>query len=79
MRNLVQISWLVAGLWSGAASAAPLSYYLPPEETYDPAIPTPEAFMGHEVGAFVVRPDMVFAYARELDRVSDRITSEIVA
>ena len=61
-----------------AALAAPLSYYLPPEETYDPVIPTPEAFIGHEVGSFVVRPDLVTAYARELDRLSDRITLEII-
>jgi hypothetical protein len=58
--------------------AAPLSYYLPADEQYDPAVPTPEAFMGHEVGAFVVRPDVAFAYARELDRLSDRITSETI-
>ncbi|MDX2224751.1 MAG: M14 family zinc carboxypeptidase [Rhodospirillaceae bacterium] len=73
------VALVAAGFAASAASAAePVSYYLPADEAYDPDIPTPEAFMGHAIGAFVVRPDIVVAYARELDRLSERITSEVI-
>jgi hypothetical protein len=58
--------------------AAPLSYFLPPEEIYNPAIPSPEAFMGHEVGQHVVRPDVIAFYAQALDAASDRVTTEVI-
>jgi hypothetical protein len=58
--------------------AAPLSYYLPADETYDPAIPTPEQALGYPVGQHVARPDTVAAYAQMLDAASDRVTTEIV-
>lgn len=41
-------------------------------------MPAPDVFIGQEIGSYVVRPDMVLAYARELGRVSDRITSEVI-
>jgi Zinc carboxypeptidase len=63
---------------SGAALAAPLSYYLPAGESYDPAIPTPEASLGHEVGLHVARADQITAYAQALDAASDRVSTEIV-
>ncbi len=58
--------------------AAPLSYYLPADQTYDPKIPTPEAALGYDLGARVVRPDLIVAYAQMLDAASDRVSSEIV-
>jgi hypothetical protein len=63
---------------AGPAMGAPLSYYLPAEEGYDPAIPTPEAVLGHEVGRFVARPDLIAAYAEMLDAASDRVSAEVV-
>ena len=58
------------------ASAAPLTYYFPQAAAadFDPAIPTPEAFLGHSIGSQYTRHDQVVAYLKELDRLSDRIT-----
>lgn len=50
-----------------------LNYYLP-AISYNPAIPTPAAFLGYEVGEWHVSHDQLLAYMRELDRLSDRIT-----
>lgn len=59
-----------------AASAEPVSYYFPQAAAadFDPAIPTPEAFLGYAIGTQYTRHDQVVAYFKELDRLSDRIT-----
>ncbi|PVM88412.1 peptidase M14 [Caulobacter radicis] len=61
-----------------AALAAPIGYYFPQAATadLDPAIPTPEAFLGYSIGSQYTRHDQVVAYLKELDRLSDRITVE---
>ena len=50
-----------------------LNYYLP-AISYNPAIPTPAAFLGYEVGEWHVSHDQLLAYMRELDRLSDRVS-----
>jgi hypothetical protein len=56
------------------AQRVELSYYLPEQTQYDPAIPTPETFLGYQVGEWHVTHDQLVAYMRELDRLSDRVT-----
>lgn len=56
----------------------PLSYYLPETTSYDKSIPTPEQFLGYQVGEQHVSHDQLIAYMRELDKLSDRITFEVV-
>jgi hypothetical protein len=58
------------------AQKQPLSYFLP-EGEYDKKIPTPEQFLGWQIGEWHVSHDQVVAYMRELDRLSDRISIEI--
>ena len=53
-----------------------LSYFLP-EGEYDKKIPTPEQFLGWQIGEWHVSHDLLVAYMRELDRLSDRISIEI--
>jgi hypothetical protein len=55
-----------------------LSYYLPETVTYDKNMPTPEQFLGYQVGEQHVSHDQLVSYMRELDRLSDRITLEVV-
>ena len=55
-----------------------LSYYLSETVTYDKNIPTPEQFLGYQVGEQHVSHDQLVAYMRELDRLSDRITLEVL-
>ncbi|MCU0419309.1 MAG: M14 family metallopeptidase [Cyclobacteriaceae bacterium] len=74
MKNLTTV--LVLSLMSllAGAQGQPLSYYLPTGTSYDPAIPTPAAVIGHEVGEWHVTHDRLVNYMYALDRASDRIT-----
>jgi hypothetical protein len=53
-----------------------LSYYLPDKVSFDPAIPTPQSVIGHEVGEWHVSHDRLVNYMYALDKASDRITLE---
>jgi hypothetical protein len=53
-----------------------LSYYLPDNHTYDPAIPTPESVVGHEVGQWHITHDKLVKYLEVLASVSDRFHLE---
>lgn len=60
------------------AQAQPaLSYYLPEGTTYNPAIPTPQSVIGHEVGEWHISHDRLVNYMYALDKTSDRITLEV--
>ncbi len=49
-----------------------LGYYLPKEISYNPAIPTPNQFFGHEVGEWHLTHDKLYYYMLELAKISDR-------
>lgn len=53
-----------------------LKYYLPADVTYNPAIPTPKAFFGFEVGEWHLQPDQIHAYMRALAQASNRFNIE---
>lgn len=55
-----------------------LNYYLPESVTYDKMVPTPEEFFGFQVGEQHLSHDQIVAYVRELDRVSDRISLQMI-
>ncbi|NUO03748.1 MAG: zinc carboxypeptidase, partial [Saprospiraceae bacterium] len=57
-------------LW---AQKHPLTYYLP-DIPYDAAIPTPEAFLGYQVGEWHISHDLLVAYMKVLDAASPRLT-----
>ncbi|WP_026897531.1 M14 metallopeptidase family protein [Daejeonella oryzae] len=52
----------------------PLSYYLPQNVTYDQKVPSPQQFLGFQIGEQHVSHDQIVAYMKELDRTSDRVT-----
>ncbi len=58
------------------AQTVDLSYYLP-KGSYNPAIPTPQSVIGHEVGEWHVTHDKLLNYMYALDQASDRITLEV--
>ncbi|TVP42355.1 MAG: hypothetical protein EA350_16195 [Gemmatimonadales bacterium] len=59
------------------AASAPLAYYFEEgERGFDPAIPSPEGFLGYEIGAHHTRHDAIEAYFRELARLSPRAVYE---
>lgn len=54
---------------------AQTSYYFPDEKAgFDPAIPTPEQFLGYPVGSHFTRYDRIVDYLKELDRLSDKVS-----
>jgi hypothetical protein len=59
-------------------TAAQNTYFFPKENKFNVAIPTPEQFLGYPIGSHHTRYDMMIAYLQELDRLSERVTSEIV-
>ena len=55
------------------STQAQLSYFFPEGGSFDPAIPTPEQFLGYPIGTHYTRHDQIVAYFNELARVSDKI------
>lgn len=50
-----------------------LGDYLPAGTEHDPDVPVPAETLGHEVGAWHVRPDLLVAYMERLAGASDRV------
>lgn len=57
-------------------SQVPSDYYLPRNITYDPSVPGPHEFFGHEPGEWHLTHDRLYSYMLELARVSDRAVWE---
>ncbi|MGH6977975.1 MAG: M14 family zinc carboxypeptidase [Brevundimonas sp.] len=59
-----------------AVGQAQTEYYFPDAQAsdFDPAIPTPEAFLGYPIGSRYTRHDRLVDYLRTLDSLSDRVS-----
>jgi len=53
-----------------------LDYYLPKDISYNPSVPTPKQFLGHEIGEWHLTHDKLYYYMLELARVSERAVWE---
>lgn len=67
---------LAVGLTTGQPATAQNNYFFPgaTASSFDPAVPTPEQFLGYPIGSHYTRSDQIVAYLRELDRVSDKVS-----
>lgn len=54
------------------AQPQPLTYYLPDIE-YNSDIPTPEEFLGFQIGEWHISHDQLWAYCKEIAQKSDRV------
>jgi hypothetical protein len=54
------------------------NYYFPAGVTFDPAIPSPEQFLGYPVGDWHTRHDRIVSYFQELARVSPKAHFQII-
>lgn len=72
MKHLIICFFLITSI-IGFSQNIELSYYLP-EVKYNPDIPTPEQYIGHQVGEMHVTHDKLYFYVKELARLSDRIS-----
>lgn len=72
--NLLRIAFGLL-LVAGSPVWAQNSYYFPDyKSSFDPAIPTPEQFLGYPVGSHFTRYDRIVDYLKELDRLSDKVS-----
>ncbi len=53
-----------------------LEYYLPAGISYNPSIPTPKQFIGHEIGEWHLTHDKLYYYMLELAKASERAVWE---
>ena len=58
-----------------SAQKQPLNYYLP-DISYDKNVPTPEQFLGWQIGEWHISHDQLVYYMRALAAASDRVTIE---
>jgi hypothetical protein len=70
--NKVILIILVVLLCNPVSAQVTLGYYLPKEISYNPSIPTPKQFTGHEPGEWHLTHDKLYYYMLELARISDR-------
>ncbi|MCA8831496.1 M14 family zinc carboxypeptidase [Hymenobacter pini] len=71
---------LTVGLGLALPAAAQNSYFFPAAQagSFDPAVPTPEQFLGYPIGTHYTRTDQIVAYLKELDRVSDKVSVRVL-
>ena len=64
---------------SNLRAGTPLDYYLPAGTTYNPAVPTPEQFLGWQIGDWHLRSELSTAYLRAVAAAApDRVKFEII-
>ena len=59
-------------------SFAQNDYFFPANAQFDSNIPTPEQFLGYEIGDFHTRHDRMVAYMEKLAEVSDKANFQII-
>ncbi len=74
MKKVLLITALA--LFTSGLLSQDLSYYLPQDVEYNPAIPKPADIIGHEVGEWHVTHDKLVQYMETLARESSRISLE---
>ena len=73
MKNIIYLLAFIFALSNHLnAQKKELTYYLP-DHNYDSSIPTPEEFLGYQVGEWHVSHDQLKFYMRELAEKSDRV------
>ena len=65
-------------LLTAKAGIAQADYFYPNSGSFNAAIPTPEKFLGYAIGTHHTRHDRLVEYFKELDRLSDRVSLQII-
>ena len=61
-----------------ASSSGPTPLLDELKGSFDPAIPTPEQFLGYPIGSHYTRHDQIVAYFNELARVSPKVHVQVI-
>ena len=54
------------------------TYFYPNAGKMNAQIPTPESFLGYSIGSHHTRHDKIVEYFKELDRLSDRVSLQVL-
>jgi hypothetical protein len=68
----------ILAFFSLISVSAQESYFYPNSGKFNPAIPTPQQFLGYGIGEQHTRHDKIVEYFKELDRLSDRVSVEVI-
>ena len=66
------------GAAAPSALAQETSTFFPEGTSFEPSIPSPEAFLGYPIGTYHTRHDRIVAYMDTLAALSDRATVQII-
>ncbi len=75
MKNTITLALLVL---VASQLYAQNNYFFPSGTTFDPAIPSPEKFLGYPIGDWHTRHDRIVSYFEELAEVSDKAHFQII-
>lgn len=76
MKNFATFTFFVWLFIGTMAQPVSLNYYLPEDTKLNPDIPTPESFLGFQVGEWHVSHDQLVSYMRLIAEKSDRAVLE---
>lgn len=74
LKNIFLSAVCVSVMMAGYSQA---DYFYPNSGNFNPAIPTPEKFLGYAIGTHHTRHDRLVEYFKELDRLSDRVSLQV--
>ena len=69
---------VVIFLTAASNSFSQANYFYPNSGNFNSVIPTPEQFLGYAIGSHHTRHDKIVEYFRELDRLSDRMSTKFI-
>lgn len=71
---------ITAALTLPAPVSAQTAYYFPDsdESEFDEQVPSPQQFLGYEIGTHYTRHDRIVAYFKELARISDKAEFQVI-
>ncbi|MEI9919398.1 MAG: M14 metallopeptidase family protein [Bacteroidota bacterium] len=78
MRKILLLLALISTSVFGQNSANNYKDFFPAGTSFDPAIPTPEQFLGYPVGDWHTRHDRIVEYFKELARLSPKAHFQII-
>ena len=75
---LKKIFFACISLFITITALAQADYFYPGSGSFNPAIPSPEKFLGYAIGTHHTRHDKLVEYFKELDRLSDKVTVQVI-
>ncbi len=75
---MLRSTFIVLVFFVSTVLSAQQNYFYPNSGNFNQQIPTPEQFLGYAIGTQHTRHDKLVEYFRELDRLSDRMTMQVI-